>query len=221
MYSTVIMNKGLLIGVAAVVIIAVAGVGAYMTMGNKTQTPADNTSMMTDETNSMSDSKSFMDLLGLTSNQMCTFSDEKGSGGTVYTGGGKVRGDFTSDIDNTVTNTHVISDSQNVYLWFDGAEEGFKMPMTDIEKFQSSDTTTAKSLDVDKKVDYECNAWTVDTSKFTLPNMTFEDFGAMMQGVVENITRDEENTDTSAQCSACNNLPAESQAQCLQLLNCN
>ncbi len=221
------MNKNLLIGIVIAVII-IAGGGLYLTRSSN-QTPTSTTSGTPElpdiNVTEPSDTKSFLGLMQGIRNQMCTFKDEAQNAGAMYSGNGKVRADFTGNAGGTVTNTHMISDGTNVYLWFDGATDGIKMTLEDIEKDTANATNTAKSIDVNKQVDYNCSPWSVDNSKFSLPNITFNDLGAMIENSIGEIpdgtTPFNPSDPTASQCAACASLPPEAATQCRQALNCS
>lgn len=204
------MNK-IVIAVIALLIVGGVGLSAYL-MLSKDDTAVDTMLEVKDQ----GGKKSLRELMGMTTNQTCTFKDEMQNIGTVYTGGGKFRADFSSTSNGVTMNTHMISDASTVYFWFDGNEKGFKMNLSEIEK--TGDTGTSSSVDVDKTIDYTCKPWSVDQSKFALPDVSFDDFSAMMEAMpaAPSGTGDL----TSMQCAACNNLPADAAKECKAALNC-
>ena len=221
------MNNGLILGVIAIAVVAVGGVGAYMVLGNNAlDAPEEQAKEASDVAMSNDAPSSLRDLMSFANNQECSFTDdESASSGTVYAGDGKVRGDFNSTVDGTTTVSHVYSDGTDMYVWFDGGEGGFRGNLDDIQQasaqFEGSDT---KTLDPDKQVDFSCQSWTVDSSRFELPDIEFTDYGQMMESLPSGITSDtngevstEELTD---QCSACDSLPGDAATQCRQLLSC-
>jgi hypothetical protein len=165
--------------------------------------------------------------MGLASNQTCTFTDaESSSNGTVYASGGKVRGDFSSTTGTTTTVSHVFSDGTDFYMWVDGEAEGMKVSLESFSDLntKSSDPKT-KSVDPDKQVDFRCAPWTVDSAVFNLPNIKFTNFSSLMMSAPSGMMSEEGEGSTqmdmkAAQCAACDNLPAESVAQCKQALSC-
>ena len=226
------MNRNVMIGVGvAIVLLILLGAGGFMMMSKKDQIQVEEkvTSKETQipTTGVMMSKKSLKDMMGMGSNQTCTFEDENQNSGTVFTGGGKYRADLVSTANGEVINTHMISDGVNVYMWFDGKESGFKMPIAEVEKTSSAgDTSTTQNVDVNKQVDVNCKGWSVENSKFELPELVeFQDLGAMMKGVV-NISPVEGAPTTgggdvkAAQCAACNSFPADAKAQCMAALGC-
>lgn len=212
------MNKGILIGVVVAVLVGLGVLGFFLL--NKSNSSTNPPGSMMEQ----SSGKTFRDLMGL-NNQECSFSDESGNSGVIYAASGKVRGDFMAES----MQTHMISDGADVYLWFDGAESGYKMSFSSMDEASmegTSTTETPQTVDFDSKVDYECKGWRVDNSKFALPNMEFNDFSKMMEdasSMMEDTSLPEagEELDLSSQCSTCNTLPESARAQCLQALGCN
>ena len=218
------MGKGAMIAVAVGIVAAVAVAGAVIMSRPASETPANiNTEVSSGETPS-----SLRALMNFANNQHCTFSDtESASEGEVYVGNGKMRGNFETTSDSEVLNSHMISDGTNMYVWFDGAEEGFTASLSDIEAMSDSFAGSGqKTVDFDQQVDYDCNPWAVDNTVFNLPGgIEFKDFGAMMGGLgdlmMEGSSEGEVNADTKTlQCEACDSLPAEAAAQCKQVLGC-
>lgn len=220
-------NKNVIVIVVAL-LIATTGVGAFMFLGNKSSNVpvAQQAQDTTNSNTQVADGpKSLRDLMSI-NNQMCTFVDaESSSEGTVYAGNGKMRGDFSVKMGTTTIASHMISNSNDVYVWVDGGKGGFKGSLEAISKAnaQSSDPKT-KSVDPDRKIDFKCKSWIVDNSKFNLPNMEFVDFNSMMSapsGVPSATGSGSANTDMKAsQCAACDNLSPDAAIQCKQALSC-
>jgi hypothetical protein len=209
------MGKGIIITIAALVV--VAGGAAFYVYNKNSNTPgAAFDTAIVNESDSVQP-KSLRDFFGLTINQTCTFNDtESKSNGTVYVANGRMRGDFTVESEEVKMTSHMITDSEDVYLWFDNTEEGYKMKISDQEEYSDTDEDN-KSVDLDKRVDYKCSNWIVNDSFFQLPaGKNFRDLSAMME---ETKTMMEDAG--TAQCDACNSLPDSAKAQCLQALNCD
>ncbi len=231
------MNKTLLmIGAGGLILLIIlGGAGFFFLNKNKSKSTSEVqvTQMVTPQTETVMESgQSFKDLMKLSTNQQCTFTDTSTqNSGTVYGGSGKVRGDFSSVVNGTSLASHVISDGKTVYVWTDGQPQGFKMTLTEMETLPQD--TTSKSVDLDKKVDYSCNAWITDNSKFQVPTtVKFSDMSKMMKDVMGQ-TNSKQSTPSvpaaatksledikASQCAACDSLPAASQAQCRQTLGC-
>lgn len=185
-------NRG--VGVLAVVLVlavlAVIGAGVYNARQNDAEDTEDSGlegEMMATTSAQMSGGR-LRDLFSLGGDAVCTFTGSEASAessGTVYVSGDMMRGDFTMKTTSTgAVNTHMIRKSNEVYVWT--GVQGAKM---DIGDLMVKSTTTAQSnasFDVDKKVDYKCEPWSKDESKFTLPtNIKFTDLSVMMKGVIK------------------------------------
>jgi hypothetical protein len=173
----------------------------------------------------------FKSLMAMGSPQKCEINYSQGnniSQGTVFViPGGKMRGDFTAQVQGKMMLTHMIADGQNVYTWIDGMSMGFKMQQT-----QNQPTPTAmggaganqNNVNMDQKVTYNCQSWAVDNSVFTPPsNITFQDESQMMHMTVPTksgaMTPSTSQPDKAAMCAMCNNAGA-GKAQCLAAMGC-
>lgn len=183
------MNNKIIGGVVIVLVIVAAlyfsmKKGSNLPTNSETNTVASSQSSANTASNvsqNNSGPASLKDLLALGTTQKCTFSDS-GSSGTFYVGGGKARGDFSATEAGKVLASHMIMDGQTSYIWMDGQAQGFKMSA------QASSSTTNPAVgqssapDVNKKMDYKCEAAVSDSSMFKLPSgVTFVDIAAMMQ----------------------------------------
>lgn len=210
------------------VIVAIAGIVGYLALNKSTGSSDSNlTSMLTDdESQEHGGRQSLLGILGLGANMECTFADNEGNDGTVYIASSdNVRGDFRTTSDSEVLNSHMIIKGDDMYIWMDGAEDGFKASISasqDAAESIMSATGNSDTVDINEEVDYECHGWAVDNSKFNLPaDVEFQDFSAMMEGFGEMMMEENGSGDLSApNCSVCDTLPADAQAQCLQALGC-
>lgn len=127
---------------------------------------------------------SFRSLLALGENTQCSFvgvKDGVTSSGTVYiASSGNMRGDFTSQgSSGTQTSSMIVKDGYS-YVW--SGSQGAKMNAASSTN-ASAGAQAQQSVDLDSQVDYDCQAWSVDQSKFTLPSsVNFVDIEAMMKG---------------------------------------
>lgn len=222
------MNKGVLIGIA-VLLIVVAGVGSYMVISKSSDNKAASTfsdKVPTDET--MSDNMvngKLSDLLKLGQNYSCTFdhTDESGNNtsGTVYvaSAGNKLRGDFTFTGNSESYDAGVIRDESYNYVW-SSKFGGFKTKISDENSdiFSSDDTAASVGSIEDADVDFDCQRWTVNSSLFIPPsNIEFIDTEAMMEDLQSDTSEAMEGLD----CSVCDNVPTgPSKDQCLSALGC-
>ena len=98
------------------------------------------------------------------------------SAGTVYIGGGKMRGDFATKVSGMTINSYMISREGYVYTWSDMMSQGMKM---NVSTDGSAETTTQGAMDASAAVDYHCAPWSVDDDKFMVPTtVTFTELSA-------------------------------------------
>lgn len=215
------MGKGQIIGLI-VAIIAIIGVIGFILLSRSPQnvsTTTPTTSTLLDERNETNTPSTLRELMSVTANQSCSYSDEFGASGTFYVANGKMRGDFGVETNSEIQNMHTIYDGSNIYMWYDTEPvQGYKITMTDIEKFTDTGEDLPaqaggqKSVDLDQKVNLNCSNWVVDNSKFSLPNVEFQDFGALLPSSIP--------SDAEMTCESCDNLPEAAQASCRQALGC-
>jgi hypothetical protein len=197
-------------------IIAIAGGVYYFSNSGRLSSLTDATAQMP------AGPMSLKELIAGGVSQKCTFSDASAgmpTEGTVYVGGGKVRGDFSATSQGKAMGMHMIADGATMHTWIDGMTSGFKMDMA----ASQSGTNTQQSFDSDKKIDYRCEPWAVDASKFVLPSdITFQDMAAMMQGAMPGASAGTvpQMQATAAQCQACDQLPDAQKNACRTALKC-
>ena len=95
------------------------------------------------------------------------------NGGTVYISGGNIRGDFSTVAEGITMNTYFILRDGYTYNWSSVApNSGVKMLIpVDSETTVNSEVYSWSANQIG---DYDCDPWTADESKFTLPtNVTF------------------------------------------------
>jgi hypothetical protein len=152
--------------------------------------------------------------------------------GTVYISGGKMRGDFKSQVNGKTEITHMINDGKTQFVWTEGSSEmAFKISLEALQQ-NSQDTTQAQNqtFDLETKRDYNCTSWTEDSSSFSVPtNIKFTDYSEMMKSVQTAPASGgtgvkggaSGSVDVKAmQCAACNSLSGEEQTQCKAALSC-
>jgi len=183
----------------AVGVVIVIALGAYLIMAkSKTDNSemANNAQSNSEVKNSQSNTApansvqhtdtSLKALLASGTSQKCSYSDS-GSEGVFYLSGGKSRGDFTTTVSGKTTASHMISDGKTSYIWMDGQPQGYKMSLeVNASTNQQANSTAASAqqgVDVNKTMNYDCQAWSADNSMFNLPSgIEFVDFAAMMKG---------------------------------------
>lgn len=111
--------------------------------------------------------------------------------GVAYVDGEKARQDVSVNQDGQEMETHVIIKEKTVYTWGPMQEgKGMKMSLSELEKQQEQseekeseeESQTPESLE--ESFQYDCSAWSGDSSKFALPGgVEFMDMSEMMQGL--------------------------------------
>lgn len=117
------------------------------------------------------------ELIARGGDHVCTFDqtvENSRSTGTVYISNGKMRGDFKSDVSASGTNmsveSHMISDGEFMYTWSSMMPTGFKMAVVQNTTADGTTPTSQQMFDANMKLSYDCDPWTTDVSKFTLPS---------------------------------------------------
>lgn len=119
----------------------------------------------------------------------CTFEYNDGansSSGTIYItdSGKRVRGDFNvkKSAGGAMQATLVRVDGYN-HIWSSVFSQGVK---TKVVAGDETKLLSAKDGGVDENTEFDCTSWTVDASKFTLPEgVKFMDMSAMQQTQVK------------------------------------
>lgn len=187
----------------------------------KTISPIENQTEASPNTQQTSDQKSLKDLMGM-QNQECSFIDAQSkSEGKIYVGSGKFRGDFSSDVNGQVMQSHMISDGKDFYIWTNDQKQGLKMTIQNLEQPQTS--ADNNNIDINKKLDYKCSSWVVDSSVFTLPkDIKFMELPVMK--IPTSATTSGTNGGGSMktqQCAACESLSGDAKAECKKALSCS
>ena len=148
--------------------VAIVALGAFFMFKGKTSPSSTNQSNNSTTPVNSSIQTSFKSLLAGGTSQKCTFNDRSttdATQGTVYVTTGHFRGDFSSVADGKTQQIHMISDGQMSNMWFNGQTTGYKT------KFDSSASASSQSKgpDTNKDMNFNCSAWSVDSSLFTLP----------------------------------------------------
>lgn len=222
------MNTKFII-IAAVILLLLVGGGALL-LKNSASNPQQPVVMMTavptkPQTMMGTMKSSLMSLLTSGKSQSCTFSyvptgTTAQSSGTFYLSGGKMRGDFTVMVPSAPQTTiSMIRDSDYTYMWGPSLPSGIKIKNT----LTDAQGNTKKYLDMNQQLDYKCDNWSVDPSKFTPPaNITFQDMSSVMMsptGVISGSAMPS-GTPNASMCAACNSLTGSQKTTCLQQLHC-
>lgn len=218
------MNKRLLLVAVGIALLA-AGCGKSSSpaaVDNQTTPAASNNTATTQGQGS------FKDLIGMGKPLKCDSSfTEQGntSSGTMYLAGGKMRGDFSAQVQGKTMQSHMIVKDQTSYSWVEGlgTTMGFKMAINPSNTPQGQPASpSAKSVNMDQQVSYNCQPWTEDDSQFALPSgVNFQDESQMMAPKAPvTAAPPAPGGGNPAACAACNSAPASSKAQCLAALGC-
>ena len=171
-------NLALILGAAVVVIII--AVLAY-TMSSKSSKTQEAPTTAESSQPQQATRGSIKSLIGAGKNVTCDIVYPDGNGkGTIYVADKKMRGDFTTMVNNQSMESHMIQDGDFVYFW--SGTQGTKMKVSTI----ATPTPGAaggqpQGADLNKDVDYKCSSWSPDTSKLTPPaDVKFTDLTQMM-----------------------------------------
>ncbi len=138
--------------------------------GDTTQTETGNTNQQTTSEESFSGEGSFASLMARGGSYQCTTSivvQNSASEGTVFISGDKIRGDFTSRAAGMTITSHMITTGGYVYSWSDMVPQGVKSKVT---ASSQGGTAMQGSFDVNMNMQYDCEAWNPDQSKFVVPS---------------------------------------------------
>ena len=131
---------------------------------------------------------SMKELLAKGGSQKCTFSNSiegTESSGVVYMSGGRMRTDFVAKTaDGQTVESHMILDGDNTYLWSNQMPQGMKMKINMMNTQAGAQTQANGSVDLDQKLNYNCDNWSTDQGQFNLPSgVTFMDLSTVIPGV--------------------------------------
>ncbi len=185
-------NKTLVI-VAAVVILALLGGAAYLTLSKSSTAPEQTTGQEQSKASPVGVTGTLKSLFG--KNQYCTITyPNNGGSGAVYVSGNKFRGDFTTKIaGEKETTSQVVSDGIYTYIWSSESPTGIKMKLDVTSPAAGAQTG---NFNLDQEVGLNCSPWEVDASKFTVPaNIQFTDLSSMVAPKANNGT-----TQTASPC---------------------
>ncbi len=211
------MNTKTILGLIILIIIAV---GAYFIWGKMPGGTYGPTSTVPVG----GGSQSIQQLVGLGKSVTCTFSTTTASGsqqGTIYIANGMVAGDFTANAAGAGDiNAHMIVRDNTSYVWTSASNQGFKSTVN-----ASSTGSGSSGIGYGEQMNYQCQGWNADSSKFNLPtNISFMSTAAYTQpdqGAGATGAAGASVKGTAAQCAACNSLAGAQKAQCLAALSCS
>lgn len=212
-------NKGIgiLAVIAVIAVLAALGGGVYLATQNRVEIE---TSDADDDVETVESATSLRSLLSLGRDVVCTFSrvDEMSAvSGVVYVADQNIRGDFDVRTESTGTmKGHMIKVGNEIYTWSDAFTQGVKLAVDAEAEMKSNEQNP---VGLDDEVEYECDSWNKDASKFSVPgNINFIELNAGASGTIETGAPIESGV---PQCAACRNLPdGDAQAACLAVLGC-
>lgn len=210
------MNKNLVLGIGTIVVL-ILGIGGYFFL-NKTNEGKDSTNTNQIAVGEPSSSKSLKELANMSA-QTCSLKSD-GVDGVIYVDSGKVRGDFSSSVNNMSIKSHMIIDGKVGYMWTDNQNQGFKISLDEATSSNTSVDSKNNNIDINQKMDYKCSKWAIDSSVFALP--TTIKFSNMSELLKPNSSSSPsaKGSDQS-KCAACNSAPGDYKEQCLSALGCN
>jgi hypothetical protein len=114
---------------------------------------------------------------------------------------------------------------------FDPTDSDF---LSDFNMTNDDENSTNNTFDQNQEMEYDCQPWDVDNSKFLPPSeIEFQDFSAQfeqiesimnniqLEGNTEASSESEASFNTSEMCTLCSQLPSgEAQNECLASLGC-
>lgn len=217
-----IVNEMQRLVLIAIIVVVVLGALWYVYSGKQSSMPySGNQAQESSMGNKMSGK--IADLINAGKSLECNFSSDINgykSSGTVYVSGQKVRGDFKSEAEGKMMDSHMIQDGETIYTWTTDPKQGMmvKISKEDVEKYQDGPAGGSnKSFNIDQSYDYDCKAWGANPSKFEKPaDIQFIDLSAQMKKATESMDQG-----AGAACSACDQIEdEEAKASCKQALNC-
>jgi len=162
--------------IAVLALGAVGGGAWYVSTTSKTDESLQESASVTSET----EAGTFANLFARAGSWKCDAKathEEGASEGTVYLDGGKIRGDFVASMNGQTVATNFISMDGFMYTWSDMLPQGMKVKMD-----AAGGTSGGQGIDPTTPVEYTCEVWIPDQSKFTLPEMEFFEIGSAGMG---------------------------------------
>ncbi len=226
-------NKTLPIAIAIVVLLLL---GWYFTKGSGNKAMLKSDGEETGKMQTQNNQNSPMSLKELMSGkaQKCemAYGDQNSeTKGLVYVSGGKMRGDFTTQLNGKAEISHIINDGKTQYMWTEGSTQmAFKMSLDSLPKNtdDSTNQATKQALDFEAKHNYKCSNWSENSAEFEVPsNIKFTDYSEMLKSIPAAPAQGETKAGATGsvdvktmQCAACNSLTGEDQVQCKAALSC-
>lgn len=179
------MKQSTLIGIVAVIILAVLGVWYYSSNSNpatdtqtETATSSDTTGVTGTPaaTTPAAGSSTFRSIFTQTGNHQCDYTQTGTSSqgnSVIYIADGKMRGEFRTTTSGISTASLMIYTGGYLYSWKEGATTGTKSSIktiADLPEVIPSDLTSGVILGTGSdNVGWNCHDWLKDTKLFTIP----------------------------------------------------
>jgi len=124
---------------------------------------------------------SFAELASRGGSWKCTIDSPTGASASVvsvYVSDGKVRGDFTSDVEGYGSvESHMLTDGKDIYTWSSIMPQGIKTKMVTSAPGDEATRTSGQEISPSQSYSYDCQPWSKDESVFTLPTtVTFKTY---------------------------------------------
>lgn len=166
----------ILIGVAAVAVVAVGG---FFVLNNfiYQEKQADTLEPRgADASEPGKTSGSIQDLAKRSGDWKCTVdasTAQSASSGVTYVSGGKIRADFTTAVEGYGNvDSHLVADGTDVYTWSSMMPQGIKTAQA--AEGQGGTQTSGGGMDANQSYSYDCQPWSADASLFAPPaDVTF------------------------------------------------
>lgn len=221
------MNKKIIVGIVLLlVILALLGGGYWwMKKGQAPATPQPQTTVpAVQNATPQTVEGTIQSLLSSGRSVQCTFNSATTSAqvkGTIYVSGGKMRGDFEVVTKAVTVISHLINDSQFMYIWNDATKQGIKIANT-TGQTQSKTPTSSQGPDMTKSYTYSCQDWSADSSLFVLPSaVTFMDVSVPAVKPTTATGSSQTTPTVNPYCSYCTGLPAgAAKTACLTQYSC-
>ena len=162
--------------IVSLVVVAVLIVGVSLILGNKNTKPGEEES-----TTPVSKKMAFSEFLKQGGTYKCEINqkvDNTETKGTTYINGEMIRGEYSTKVENVDINSTILVRDGYTYSWTSSLPNmGFKIKM-DPKTTDNSGINNPSSygFNAEQIGDYNCEAWTLDQSKFTVPtNITFRE----------------------------------------------
>lgn len=174
------MSTHSIIGLVVGALVIVAGV--LVLLGKAPQAPQTGDAHTQEAGQKNTGSGSLKSLFGMTGTFKCTISSDVPSGlasGEIHVSNGKVRGDFTTQVQGATVAAHMIQTDGYMYNWSDAFPQGVKIKVDAVTTANGA-PASMDMFDANANINYSCEPVSADQAMFTPPaNITFMDIGAL------------------------------------------